>query len=433
LTWGWHRPDYDALRDAPDNTDTVMMWGGWQPEYTCAVLGIWAWSPAEHDFEKTRRAIYETVYGPSHVEAMMRLDDALHELKGMFALPQRTPDPRENFPPRVKPTSDLEEVKNLIEEIARLRESVAASAPEESLLLPARLGKYFLEPTAAELEAARVLTSLERPEDWWPPHEAEVLARLRAGDAEAVEQLSEKVRPKLKGQLATIMGALGGLLAMETYEQLWTERAEGGLAYWQKELERRVQALQRRIADAEKAGLDIQRMIASIDQPPDEGQVLATVTPQQLAASPISFQGKWLTGLYPAGSKVPREGPRAFVMSFPGHTPSVPGDFCQVTFQMPGPEFEGKLKLQVHLTDEYDSDRWTGYRFYQLLHGAEVIWEEDIALTRRGGGEWSSIDVSDLAADVDELEFALRLLDKRPVGNYTTTIFVGPITLVAGR
>jgi len=45
---------------------------------------------------------------------------------------------------------------------------------------------------------------------------------------------------------------------------------------------------------------------------------------------------------------------------------------------------EGKLKLQVHLTDEYDSDRWTGYRFYQLLHDGQVIWEEDIALSRRG-------------------------------------------------
>ncbi len=165
-------------------------------------------------------------------------------------------------------------------------------------------------------------------------------------------------------------------------------------------------------------------MIASIDQPPDEGRLLTTVTPQQLAASPISFQGKWLTGLYPS------EEPRAFVMSFPGHTPSVPGDFCQVTFRLPRPDFQGKLKLQVHLTDEYDSDRWTGYRFYQLLHDGEVIWEEDIALTRRGGREWSSIDVSDLAAEADELRFTLRLLDKRPVGNYTTTIFIGPVRLV---
>ncbi len=418
LTWGWHRPDYEALRDAPDNTDTVMMWGGWQPEYTCAVLGIWAWSPAEHDFEKTRRAIYETVYGPSNIEAMVRFDDALHELKGMFALPQRSPDPTDNFPPRLKATSDPDQAENLVEEMEKLRESVAASAPQESLLAPARLEKYFLEPMAAELETARVLISLPRPEDWWPAHEAEVLARLRAGDAKAV------VRPKLKEQLATITEALSGLLVMDTYEQLWTERAEGGLAYWQKELERRVQALQKRIADNEKAGLDVKGMIASIDQPPDEGRLLTTVTPQQLAASPISFQGKWLTGLYPS------EEPRAFVMSFPGHTPSVPGDFCQVTFRLPRPDFQGKLKLQVHLTDEYDSDRWTGYRFYQLLHDGEVIWEEDIALTRRGGREWSSIDVSDLAAEADELRFTLRLLDKRPVGNYTTTIFIGPVRLV---
>ena len=29
-----------------------------------------------------------------------------------------------------------------------------------------------------------------------------------------------------------------------------------------------------------------------------------------------------------------------------------------------------------------------------------------------------------------DLELTLRLVDKRPVGNYTTTIFVGPVRLV---
>ena len=117
-------------------------------------------------------------------------------------------------------------------------------------------------------------------------------------------------------------------------------------------------------------------------------------------------------------------------MSFPGHTPSQPGDFCQVTFSLPIPEHEGKLHLQLHLTDEYDSDRWMKYRYYQLLLEGEMVWQEDIALTRRGGKEWSSIDISEAIGEKREVEVTLRLLDVRPVGNYTTTIFIGAVRLV---
>ena len=35
-----------------------------------------------------------------------------------------------------------------------------------------------------------------------------------------------------------------------------------------------------------------------------------------------------------------------------------------------------------------------------------------------------------VAPQQGELPLTLRLLDKRPVGNYTTTIFVGPVRLV---
>ena len=427
LTWGWHRPNYDKLRDAPTNTDTVMMWGGWQPEYTCAVLGIWAWNPEQHEFDNTRRAIYETVYGASSVEPMMRLDDALHELKAHFILPERSADPTKSFPARLRPDAKREDVQTLLAEMEQLAKGIGERAPAESLLAEDRLETLFLEPLRAELAAGKALATLERPEDWWPAHEADAFARLRANDKAGVEELSAEVRPKLEKQLAAMQEALFGLVAMDGYLRFWRERAAGGVPYFKKELQRRAQALRKRIADRKQADLDVDAMLASISNPPQDGTLLASVTPQQFAASPITYEGKWLTGLYPA------EDPQAFVMSFPGRTPSTPGDFCQVTFQLPCPAFEGKLHLQLHLTDEYDSDRWTGYRFYQLLHKGEVIWEEDIALTRRGGREWTSIDISKLAAGHGQLEFTLRLLDKRAVGNYTTTIFIGPVRLVDVR
>ena len=312
----------------------------------------------------------------------------------------------------------------LVGELEELRGRVARDAPAASLIEPERLQTMFLEPVQAELAAGRSLASLERPEDWWPAHEAAVFARLAAGDEKGVEELSAQARPKVGAQVAAIEAALDDLADIGRYVKLWEDRAAGGVDYWKRELERRAKALEKRITDLEQGGLDVPGMIASISTPPARGRLLATVSPQELATSPISSQGKWSTGVYT------RTDPRAFVMSFPGRTASTPGDFCRVTFRVPRPEVSGKLHLQVHLTDEYDSDIWTRYRFYQLLHGGEVVWEEDIALTRRGGREWSSIDISGLGGDGEELELTLRVLDKRPVGNYATTIFIGPVRVV---
>ncbi len=90
----------------------------------------------------------------------------------------------------------------------------------------------------------------------------------------------------------------------------------------------------------------------------------------------------------------------------------------------------GNTQLQLHLSDEHDSDVWTGYRFYQLLHHEVVVWEEHIALTRRGGGEWTSIDISRLTGEGEPVRLTLRLVDKRSVANYPATIFIGQMRVV---
>ena len=424
LTWGWHNPQYDALRDGAANTDTVMMWGGWQPEYTCAVLGIWAWDPQRHDFAKTRRAIYDTVFGPQNVERMVTFDDDLHELKGLFLLPQRAADPKDNFPPRLKSPVDHDAALDLAAKMRTCLAKVKPSAPSASLLSDERLEALFLEPMSAELRVGESLAALKRPEDWWPAHDAACLSAYMKGDAERVKQLADQVRPKLVEQLAALVEAVGDLRNMDQYEELWMARARDGVRYCQEELERRAKAFAHAVAGWKSAGLDAETLINAIGRPPAGGKLVAQVPPTALAASAISSRGAWATGIYPS------KDPMAFVMSFPHHTRSVSGDYCQVTFTVDLPESREKLGLQLHLTDEYDSDVWTGYRFYQLLHEGAVVWEEDIALTRHGGGEWSSIDISGIAAGNTRLTLTLRLLDKRPVANYQTTIFVGPVRVV---
>lgn len=196
------------------------------------------------------------------------------------------------------------------------------------------------------------------------------------------------------------------------------------MEYWKAERDRRAEAAARRIEAQVKAALDTGEMMARLDSPPAEGRLLSQVTPAQPALSPLRHTGAWVVAPYP------QDGPRAFATAFPRHTASAAGDMCQVSFRLPAPKHAGRLQVQLHLADEYDSNRWTGYRFYRLVSGEEVLSEEDIALARLGGREWTGVDVTDLAPRQGELSLALRLLDKRPVGNYTTTIFIGPVRVV---
>ncbi len=424
LTWGWHSPDYEKIRDAAENTDTVMQWGGWGQEYAASVLGVWAWEPARHDWEHTRQFIYETVFGRSLVETAREFDDRLRELRRSFLLPQRSPTPQNGWPPRLKPDADVAKIKQDLAAMDRLLKRLEEKAPQETLLTPQRLQTVYLEPMRAEWATAATLTDLPRPEMWWPEHEAAVFARLRAGDRQAVEKLCAEARPKLKQQLKALTLALQGLKGIDTYAAFWQARAAGGAEYWEQELQRRATAFQKRIEGLKAKGLDVDTMLQALTHPPAEGRPLATVSVEDIAASPVRFQGKWSTGLYTDGTK------KAFVLSFPGHTASVPGDYVQVDLALPVPKFERHLTLQFFLNDEYDSEKWPKYRFYQWLHGDRVLWEEDIALTRQGGREWSSLDLTDLARGKQQLNLSLRLLDRRPVANYQTTIFVGELRLL---
>ena len=48
LIHGWGRPKYEQLRNAPNCTDTVLLWcvcNGWPEEYEIAAMGLWAWNP----------------------------------------------------------------------------------------------------------------------------------------------------------------------------------------------------------------------------------------------------------------------------------------------------------------------------------------------------------------------------------------------------
>ncbi len=165
LSHGWHAPQYEQLRDADKYTDHVLLWGvvgGWPEEYQMAVLGIWAWNPAAHDWDQTRRAIYRYVYGPTLVDAAWAVDDKLVELKSLFHLPLWRFEPNKGWPCRLKQAGDRPRALALIDELESLGRDLATRGPVRVGHRPSSAGERLSGTSAndarvrAEDDVARV-------------------------------------------------------------------------------------------------------------------------------------------------------------------------------------------------------------------------------------------------------------------------------------
>ena len=160
LSLGWGEPQYEDLRQAREHTDMVLLWGGaWAEEYLTGVMGIWAWDPEGHDWERTRGAIYATVFGASQVETARAYDDKLIALKKLFNLPDRNKSKRI----WLKDTKDRPAALKLIAEMDGLLKILEAKAPDESLVGAERLERLYLEPMRATILAAREAVDAEGP------------------------------------------------------------------------------------------------------------------------------------------------------------------------------------------------------------------------------------------------------------------------------
>ncbi len=236
LSRGWHAPPYEKLRDADKYTDHVLLWGvvgGWPEEYQMVAFGLWAWNPAAHDWGQTRRAIYRYVYGPAQVETAWAVDDKLAELKSLFHLPLWRFEPNKGWPCRLKQAGDRPRALALIDELESLSRGLAADAPTEMAIDPARLESVYLEPLRTTLVVARKMTLLDYPEDWVAEFEDRMRQHIEAADGPAAERLLSRIRDRAEPQLNRIQAELPGLKGIDGYTAFWRQRI-GSIDGWKQ-------------------------------------------------------------------------------------------------------------------------------------------------------------------------------------------------------
>ncbi|MBI3987555.1 MAG: hypothetical protein HY343_11575 [Lentisphaerae bacterium] len=248
LELGWGTPKYDAIRDAAGNCDTVMLWNGiGTEEYNTTVMGIWAWAPETHDWERTRLAIYGWVFGPAQANAGADFDDRLWAFDKRYGLPtglkrlkDEVTDPR-----RLKDVKDRAKALQVIGEMEAALTLLETRAPGESMLEPTRLKEYFLEPMRATATYARKMAELDYPEYALADLDDEILALVEKGQDEDARKRLTEIRERVTAQVEKVATELAGLVRVDPYVKDWKERVSG-LDYWKKKLE------EKRAANAKK-------------------------------------------------------------------------------------------------------------------------------------------------------------------------------------
>lgn len=434
---GWHAPKYDQLSAGGKYCESVMPWGGqgWGQYYIVPVIGWWGWAPENHDFAATRRRIYDIVYGPGQVETARAFDDLLADVKKLFAYSVEGSEWLPLHPATLKRVEDRDQALSKLAQLDKLATRITQSGGNGTLLAKELLDEWYLSAMRTEVAIGRAEAALEFPEYWWNDHQRKVLNAVYAGDLARADAEIAAVRGRLNGDLAKIETELAGLKITPDYVAWW--RKQGGLdgRGWRKLLEDRGKELAERVAWYAYAVEKVSDMVADADSPPlgtgtgrweRQNLVLATVLPEQRE----QWWGNWMAGLYHG------DGRDAAVFAYRRRTEGAAGAFAELPVKLPLSGDRNRLGLMVFLSNvdkdeiglHYVPRRWSGHRRIQLLNGNEPVWEADLGLPRPKG-EWFTVRLPELSADMATLELTLRVEDLKETRAHAIA-FVGPIRLV---
>jgi len=423
LTLGWGGPRYSALRSAPACCEAVMMWGMWPEDYVCGVLGIWAWHPEEHDWERTRRAVYAHVFGPAAAADAAAFDDRLATLKSHFTLSKSRAHPGRDWPPILRQDADKAKALALVGDLRKLLARIEPSARDESALPQGRLERLFIEPMRAGLDFAKRAAELEDPTAVLQPLEEKVGQLLAAGEAAELERLISQVEEQAIAAAERNAERMKGLV-----------RADEAV----RALRARLAQVRRCVAadDGKTKKLDvpfrqcraadIARRLEPLSKPPMGGRVIAKLRGQDWLAGNVQWWGPVTIG------RAASDAGSAIGVLF-GHPPRKDAVYLaqfETELKIPRSAFAQKLRMDVFLSDPiHYNGRPTG-RVAQLWVDGRLVLQRDLG-SPWNGKEWASVPLETNVNGKSSLRIRLRLEDSPPRTAARTVVFIGPLLLKA--
>jgi len=436
---GWHSPSYDMLADAGKYVDAVMPWGGnaWGQYYIIPVIGWWGWNPEGHNWESTRRRIYNIVFGPGQMETAITFDDTLIDTRALMRYSTRGDQWQPNCPVRLADLNNRQEVLELVNQMKALLSKLENKAPAETMLEQEQLNTFYLQRMKSELQTLETAAQMPYPEYWWESHQRKVLTAIYDNNQAQADKLINSMRDKLLEDLEKISNSGKQLRHVEEYVFWWKQRAMPDAHGWKKMLADRREEFEKRIEDYAYFVAVPKKMLEPLKNPPlDWGsgrwqasnRVLATVLPTEREYA----WGNWMGGLYKHGDL------EAAVFTARRKSQSMPGEFSELELNLPvglGKKDKPALLFFVNYVNkdaigaQHTTARWAGYRFLELRWKDKLIWDTDLGLPRDNGA-WFMVDLPEIPQNTENLTLRLRVVDRKMLTVNHTIVFVGPIRLI---
>lgn len=235
----YQRPQPEELELAPEFVSGVIPWGGtiWLQETILGPIGWWAWAPETHDWQRTRRRIYDYLYGPDLVKTAFQFNDLYEELrrKNVMCDDDYERAPKEYlWPPLKREGVTTAECLDLINRMRAPLEKLRNEAVRGTMLDQATLEKYYFEPADKELASAEVVVSAPRVDYWWRQNEERILIAVREGNTEQALRWQADAEKRAFADTAEAETELVGVINNINLQSKWArkfERLAGSAAY----------------------------------------------------------------------------------------------------------------------------------------------------------------------------------------------------------
>lgn len=226
LSDAYQRPQPQEIVKATEFVSGVIPWGGtiWLQETILGPIGWWAWSPETHDWQQTRRRIYDYLYGPELVKTAFEFNDLYESLRSKNIMcddDYPTQAKEYIWPPLLREGTTAAECLAIIDKMYAPLEKLKAGAAAGTMRDIQTLEKYFFEPAVKELEAARAIVQIPRVEYWWKQNEERILLAIREGNTSQALKWHEDARRRVLAETAQAENALAGVVNNVNLQSKW--------------------------------------------------------------------------------------------------------------------------------------------------------------------------------------------------------------------
>jgi len=412
---GWGRPDDKRLASMADHVDGVIYMGLGGPEYHPLVWGIWAWDPEQHNWTRTRDAIYGHVFGRASIPDARAFDDGLLALMSCFHMPLMWPRAGVDWPPRLKAREARDSVLNQVDALEAIVARLAQNAPKATMIDPERLGREFLEPMRFSLVVARGLAGFEFFEYEGNALTLRIERLVIEGKMSEAQKLLADRRELIPERLEQLRQAIKGVKGADGYIDVWKARlanadhfrkAAESARRWHAQAFLRFQKLD---SSAARAGIST----------PPAGAVVAEVAPSSWLAGPLLRNGDVRLGMVGEGAGA------AAGVGFVYNGQYTSSSHGELRASLAVREVEGPVALDVFF-GEVNTASEAGLRTAQLWVGERLVWKQDVMASDARWG-WHSFDITDAVRGGAALELRFRVENVRSTRTGRTLTLIGPV------